>query len=261
MGFIIASELNLFEKVLPAGVREIHLGAADWAVIHPPVILATLFVFGLLAVGATLARRTLVDQEAAILPEEKLSIRNSFEVAIEALLFLMNDIIGPAGRRFLPLVGTLALFILLGNIIGLIPGLKPPTMSVNTAGAWAVIVFLSYNAVGISRHGFGYVKQFLGPFFGPFKIGGLTIPKLPLLFWIMLPIELISHFARMLSLTIRLIGNMFADHAVIAIFLTMVPIGVPVIFMALGLVVSMLQAFIFALLTMVYIGLALEEEH
>ena len=77
----------------------------------------------------------------------------------------------------------------------------------------------------------------------------------------MLPIELISHFARMLSLTIRLIGNMFADHAVIGIFLTLVPIGIPIIFMALGVVVSVLQAFIFALLTMVYIGLALEEEH
>jgi len=261
VGLVIASELNLFESVFPEGLREIHLGAADWAVIQPPVILGSLFIFALLTIGATLARRTLVDHKTAILPEEKLSFRNGFEVTIEALLFLMNDIIGPAGRRFLPLVGTLALFILLGNLIGLIPGLKPPTMSVNTAGAWAVIVFLSYNAVGIRQHGFGYVKQFLGPFFGPFKIGGLTIPKLPMLFWIMLPIELISHFARLLSLTIRLIGNMFADHAVIAIFLTMVPVGVPVIFMALGMVVSVLQAFIFALLTMVYIGLALEEEH
>ncbi|MDP3938775.1 MAG: FoF1 ATP synthase subunit a [Deltaproteobacteria bacterium] len=261
MGFVLASELNLFEEVIPESLREIHLGAPGWAVVHPPVILATLFVFGLLALGAVLARRRLADSEEALLPDGAFSIRNSFEVIIEALLFLMHDIIGPAGRKFLPLIGTMALFILLGNLIGLIPGLKPPTMNVNTAGAWAVIVFFSYHAVGIGQHGFGYVKQFLGPFFGPFKIGGLTIPKLPMLCWIMLPIELISHFARMLSLTIRLIGNMFADHAVIAIFLAMVPIGIPVIFMALGMVVSLLQAFIFALLTMVYIGLALEEEH
>jgi len=261
VGFVVASELNLFEAITPEGLREIHLGASSWAVIHPPVILGTLFVFGLLALGAAMARRALVQRDTALLPEGGVSIRNSFEIVIEALLFLMHDIIGPAGRKYLPLVGTLALFILLGNLIGLVPGLAPPTMNVNTAGAWAVIVFFSYHAVGIGQHGFGYVKQFLGPFFGPFKIGGLTIPKLPLLFWIMLPIELISHFARMLSLTIRLIGNMFADHAVIAIFLAMVPIGIPVIFMALGLVVSLLQAFIFALLTMVYIGLALEEEH
>ena len=258
---LLSSGINFFEAIVPAGLREIHVGAADWMAIQPPVIIGSLFVFGLLAIGATVARRTLESGENALIPEEKLSLRNNFEVVIEALLFLMNDIIGPAGRRFLPLIGTLALFILLGNLLGLVPGFSPPTMNVNTAGAWAVIVVFSYHAVGISQHGWGYVKQFLGPFFGPFKLGGVTIPKLPFLFFIMLPIELISHFARLLSLTIRLIGNMFADHAVIAIFLLMVPIGVPIIFMALGTVVSVLQAFIFSLLTMVYIGLALEEEH
>jgi F-type H+-transporting ATPase subunit a len=257
----LQEHLNFFEAIVPAGLRVIQVGSEAWMVIHPPVLVGTLFIFGLLALGATVARRSLMNHETALIPEEKISVRNGFEVVIEALLFLMNDIIGPAGRRFLPLVGTLALFIVLGNLIGLVPGFSPPTMNVNTAAAWAVIVFFSYHAIGISHHGGAYVKQFLGPFFGPFRVAGVTIPKLPMLFPIMLPIELISHLARMLSLTIRLIGNMFADHAVIAIFLAMVPIGIPIIFMALGTVVSLLQAFIFALLTMVYIGLALEEEH
>jgi F-type H+-transporting ATPase subunit a len=253
--------LNLFEAIVPPGLREIRFGPEFWNVIHPPVLVGTLFIFGLLILGAARARRALENRETSLVPESKVSIRNGFEVIIEAILFLMNDIIGHGARRFLPLIGSIALFVLVGNLLGLIPGFSPPTMSVNTAGAWAVIVFFFYHAIGIGHHGFGYVKQFLGPFFGPFKIGGLTIPKLPLLSPIMLPIELISHFARMLSLTIRLIGNMFADHAVIGIFLALVPIGIPIIFMALGVVVSVLQAFIFALLTMVYIGLALEEEH
>jgi len=257
----LEEHVNFFEAIVPAGLREVRFGPEFWNVIRPPVILGTLFVFGLLILGAVRARRALQNHDTGLVPEAGVSLRNSFEVIIEAILYLMNDIIGHNARRFLPLVGSIAFFILLGNLLGLIPGLKPPTMSVNTAGAWAVIVFFSYHAIGIRHHGFGYVKQFLGPFFGPFRIGPVTIPKLPLLFWIMLPIELISHFARMLSLTIRLIGNMFADHAVIGIFLTLVPIGVPILFMALGVVVSLLQAFIFSLLTMVYIGLALEEEH
>jgi F-type H+-transporting ATPase subunit a len=251
----------VFEAIVPEGLREIHVGSQPWMKIDPPVILGTLFVFALLVLAGTVARRALVNRETALVPEEKVSLRNTFEVVIEAILFLMDDIIGHGAKKYLPLIGSIALLVLLGNLIGLIPGFSPPTMSVDTAGAWAVIVFVAYNAIGIARHGFGYVKQFLGPFFGPFKAGPLTIPKLPLLFPIMLPIELISHLARMLSLTIRLIGNMFADHAVIGIFLALVPIGIPIIFMALGVVVSFLQAFIFCLLTMVYIGLALEEEH
>jgi len=257
----LEEHLNVFDAIVPPGLREIRVGPDEWMTIHPAVIVGTLFVFALLLLAASRARRTLLDHETALVPEEKVSLRNVFEIVIEAILFLMNDIIGHNARRFLPLIGSIALFVLVGNLLGLIPGFSPPTMNVNTAGAWAVIVFVSYNAIGIARHGFGYVKQFLGPFFGPFRIGRIVIPKLPLLSPIMLPIELISHFARMLSLTIRLIGNMFADHAVIGIFLALVPVGVPIIFMALGVMVSVLQAFIFALLTMVYIGMALEEEH
>jgi F-type H+-transporting ATPase subunit a len=257
----LEEHVNFFETVIPPGLREVRFGPEFWNVIHPSVILGTLFVFVLLVLAAARARRVLESQETALIPEAEVSLRNGFEVVIEAILYLMNDIIGPGAGRFLPLVGSIAIFLLIGNLLGLIPGLAPPTMSVNTAGAWAVIVFFAYNAIGIRHHRSAYVKQFLGPFFGPFRIGRVTTPKIPLLFWIMLPIELVSHFARMLSLTIRLIGNMFADHSVIGIFLVLVPIGIPIFFMALGVVVSLLQAFIFSLLAMVYIGLALEEEH
>ena len=159
----------------------------------------------------------------------------------------MRENIGPTWPSYLPLIGTLGVFILISNLMGLVPGLGGPTAFIETNLCWAIMAFAVSEFCAIRAQGWSYIEHLAGPVW----------PLWPLLF----AIEVIAHASRLLSLTVRLTGNMFADHAVIAIFLTMVPIGVPVIFMALGMVVSVLQAFIFALLTMVYIGLALEEEH
>jgi F-type H+-transporting ATPase subunit a len=131
---------------------------------------------------------------------------------------------------------------------------------VNTAAAWALISFATYNYVGIRQHGWKYVYQFMGPALLNLNIGGKDY-HVRILTPIFFPLELVLHVARIITLTVRLIANMFADHAVVGVWIGIVPIVIPAIFMGLGLFVAFLQAFVFALLTMIYIGQALEEPH
>ena len=128
------------------------------------------------------------------------------------------------------------------------------------AAAWAVISFVVYNYVGIKTHGWKYIYQFMGPVLMEREIGGKHY-HIRLLAPVFLPLEILLNLARVLTLTVRLVANMFADHKVIAVWIGMVPIVIPAIFMGLGLIVSVLQAFVFSLLTMIYIGIALEEPH
>ncbi len=188
-------------------------------------------------------------REEGVIPSERLSFRNFFELLLEGIVGQMRVTIGPEWHRFAPLVGTLGLFILISNLLGLVPGLTGPTSFIETNLAWALLSFVTYNMAGFQHHGLGYVKHFLGP--------------VPWLAPLMLPIELISHLSRIMSLTVRLTANMFADHTLVAIFLSfpLVQIFVPWLMMGLGLFVAFLQAFIFAYLTTVYIGMALQEEH
>jgi F-type H+-transporting ATPase subunit a len=131
---------------------------------------------------------------------------------------------------------------------------------VNTAAAWALISFATYNYVGIRHHGWKYVYQFMGPALLNLNIGGKDY-HVRILTPIFFPLELVLHVARIITLTVRLIANMFADHAVVGVWIGIVPIVIPAIFMGLGLFVAFLQAFVFALLTMIYIGQALGEPH
>ena len=188
-------------------------------------------------------------RDDSVIPSERLTVRNFFELLLEGIVGQMRTTIGPEWHRFAPVVGTLGLFILISNLLGLVPGLTGPTSFIETNLAWALLSFVTYNMAGIQHHGFGYVKQFLGP--------------VPWLAPLMFPIELISHLSRIMSLTVRLTANMFADHTLVAIFLSfpLVQIFVPWLMMGLGLFVAFLQAFIFAYLTTVYIGMALQEEH
>jgi F-type H+-transporting ATPase subunit a len=158
-----------------------------------------------------------------------------------------DQVIGHDYQRFVPYVTALGLFILVGNLLGLIPGFDSPTASPSVPLACAVATFIYYNFYGIRQHGWGYIKQFLGP------VGALS--------WLMLPIEIISHLARILSLTVRLFANMFAGDMVTLAFFSLVPVLVPVAFLGLHLFVSLVQTFIFVMLTMVYIGMAVSEEH
>jgi F-type H+-transporting ATPase subunit a len=150
--------------------------------------------------------------------------------------------------RFFPLIGALFMFILFNNLFALIPGFSAPTDSLKTNVGLALFVFLLTHVYGVKEHGLAYFKHFLGPS--------------PALIPLMLPIELISHVARPMSLAVRLMGNMMADHKVVMSFFALVPLLVPLPFLLLGLLVCFIQALVFCTLTMVYIGMAIEhEEH
>ena len=140
------------------------------------------------------------------------------------------------------------------------PGLDGSTSVSDTTWAWAVIAWVFYTAIGIGKHKGKYLIKFMGPSFFEREIGGRKI-HFRLLAPIFLVLEIPLDLARILTLAVRLLANMFADHTVIGVWLVLVPLGVPAIFMGLGIVISVLQAFVFALLTMIYIGLALEEPH
>ncbi len=158
-----------------------------------------------------------------------------------------HEIIGHDSEGFTPFLMALALFILLMNMIGLIPGFESPTESPAVTLGCAFLAWVYYQAHGFRHHGVAYLKHFAGP-----------------VWWLaplMLPIEIISHLARMMSLTIRLFANMFAGGLVTLVFFSLIPIGVPVIFLGLHVGVSLLQTYIFVLLTTVYLSGAVADEH
>lgn len=188
----------------------------------------------------------------AIIPEPNLSLRNVVEVALEALYKQARQIIGKDAARYFPVIGSLALFIFFSNILGLIPGFIPPTDNWNTTFACGTFVFLYYNYHGLRVNGWAHVAHIANPtgqWWGWFLA--------PLMF----PIEVVSHFARPFSLGVRLAANMMGDHAVLSAFLGLVPILVPLPFMALGLMVCAIQTLVFVLLSMIYIGLSVQEAH
>jgi len=225
----------------------------------PWVVSSSLFAAALLIVAGLAVRRA-VANGGGVLPEEGISVRNVLEVVVEYLCGLGQMTMGDEYRRYFPVVGTIFLFILISNLMSLVPGLAGSTGDVNTTAAWAIISFVVYNWVGIKTHGWKYIYQFMGPSLWEPEIGGKHYHVRVLApFFLILEIPL--HLARILTLAVRLLANMFADHTVVLAWIALVPILVPAVFMGLGILVSVLQAFVFALLTMIYIGLALEEAH
>lgn len=185
--------------------------------------------------------------EARLVPEAKGSLTNLFEVATEQLLSLVEGIAGKSAPRYLPIIGSLFIYIFFSNMLSVIPGFLPPTDNINTNLACGLTVFVYYNYVGFKEHGFGYIKHFMGP----------IVWLAPL----MLVIELIGHFVRPISLSLRLFGNITGDHLVLGIFSNLVPLLIPVIFLGLGVFVAFIQAFVFSLLSLIYVGLATEHDH
>lgn len=226
----------------------------------PWIVLSALFAAALLLLAGLSVKRAVAGEQGGIVPEEGVSIRNVVEVVIEALGDLGETTIGPEWRRYFPVVGSIFFFVLVSNVMSLVPGLLGSTSDVNVTFAWAIISFVVYNFVGIKRHGWKYIYQFMGPSIMNMEIGGKHY-HVRLLAPVFLILEIPLHIARILTLGIRLLANMFADHTVVVIWISLVPIAIPAIFMGLGLLVSFLQAFVFALLTMIYIGQALEEPH
>ena len=169
------------------------------------------------------------------------------EIGVESINAMLDGFIGPGGRKYFPVLGGFAFFILSSNLITNVPGFQPPTADLNTTVALAVMSFLLYNYLCIRAQGFGYAKQFTG------DVWWMT----PL----MIPIEIISHLSRPLSLSIRLFGNIFAEHTLAGVFFMLVPFGLPLVFAPLGVFVAFMQTFVFVLLSMVYIAGALEHGH
>ncbi|MDY6973145.1 MAG: F0F1 ATP synthase subunit A [Thermodesulfobacteriota bacterium] len=174
--------------------------------------------------------------------------QNFFEVIIETLENFMVDISGPEGRFFFPYIATIFLFIFVSNLIGLVPGLFSPTANLNTTVALALCTFFVTHGIGIKFHGVKYVKHFVGP-----------------VWWLaplMLPIELIGHLARVMSLSVRLFGNIFGKETVLAILFGLAGfylVPLPILF--LGILVSFIQALVFMLLSTMYFVGSMEEAH
>lgn len=225
------------------------------------LVIRALAVIALLVLASLAVRKRLAATNGGIVPDEGVTIRNTIEVILEGLTGLAKQTMGPEWKKWFPFVGAMFFFILIANLIGLIPGIGGITDDVNTAAAWAIISYVLFNYVGIREHGIGhYLIKYMGPSFYTWHVGGKHIHVRPL-FWLFFPLETILDAARMATLSIRLIANMFADHTVVAVFLGLVPIGVPAIFLGLGIMVCVLQAFVFSLLTMIYVNLALQEAH
>ncbi|UCC39455.1 MAG: F0F1 ATP synthase subunit A [Candidatus Aminicenantes bacterium] len=177
-------------------------------------------------------------------------LQSVLELIIQAFEGLLTDIIGEGGKRYLPLIATIGLFIFSCNILGLAPGMMSPTSKLNVTVGCALVVFFYYHWQGIKSQGlFKYLKHFTGP-----------IPLLAPLFF---PIEVISHFSRPVSLSLRLFGNIFAEELLIVVMASIIPFFLPLPFMVIAILTATIQAGVFVLLSCVYIGgaVAHEEEH
>lgn len=179
--------------------------------------------------------------------------QNFVEVLVESLLKISEDNIGRKwGQHFFPLIGTIGLYILVCNLMGLIPGFTAPTSNINTTASMAVPVFLATHYYGIKVHGFKYLNHFLGPI--------RSIAAIPLMI-LMFFVEFIGHLVRPVTLSVRLFGNMIAKHMILFALGLLAPLIVPVTILGLGVLVSLIQTFVFVLLTALYLAGAVEETH
>ena len=204
-------------------------------------------ISALLVLMSIVAARTVGAGETAAIPAEGISVKGIFEVIVEFIFGLTEMVIGEHGRKFVPMFASIFLFILANNLVGLIPGMMPATENLNTTLAMGVFMFFVYNIMGIKANGWGYLKHFMGP----------VIWLAPL----MVVVELISHIVRPVSLGLRLANVMAGDHTVVGLFLDLFPIGLPIPFYLLGIFVCVVQAFVFTLLSMVYIAMATAHDH
>jgi F-type H+-transporting ATPase subunit a len=222
-------------------------------VTHETVHVATCAaVGGLLVVMAFAGRAVLGSGDSAVMPASKFSLKGLVEIFLEFIVGLTDMVIGEhEGRKFVPMFSAIFLFVWVQNLTALLPGMTPATDNINTTLALGLFSFVAYNYYGFREHGIHYLKQFLGP--------------LLLLAPLMVVIELIGHMVRPLTLGLRLYGNIMADHTVLAVFLGMFEklwfIPVPAIFYGMGIFVASMQAFVFTMLTMIYVSMAISHDH
>lgn len=207
-----------------------------------------LVVTTVIVVLSVLYKASLKAVEAEVFPDGSVSLKNVIQSAVEALNSLVKGTVPKHPEQFTPVLGSVFLFIFVSNLLGLVPGFLPPTQVMYTNLGVAVCVFVYYHYVGVKTVG---VKHYLAHFVGPIAALGV----------IMVPIEIISHTIRPLALSLRLYGNIYGDHQVIEAIVGLVPVVVPVVFMAFGIFVSFMQAYVFTLLSTVYVALAMDDGH
>src|SRR6202167_3071786 len=231
---------HLFASPVTSLLRALHIEPRYPTAPIPNSFAMEVLVFSLLLILFLLVRSRLsVDRPG--------SAQHAFEGVQGFIQGQSDEIIGHHSEGYTAFLASLCFFILFCNLIGVIPGFESPTAVPVVPLGLAICAFVYYQAQGFKHSGVAYLKHFLGPVWW--------------LSWLMLPIEIISHLARMLSLTIRLYANMFAGDMVTLVFFSLVPIGVPIIFLGLHIGVSLLQTYIFILLTTVYLQGAVAEEH
>jgi len=212
---------------------------------HPAYPITNAFAMELLVFGFLLALFLLVRSRLSV--DSLGGLQHAFESVEGFVHDQAHEIIGHHSSPYIPFFAIVFLFILTCNMIGLIPGFESPTGVPYVPLGCAICSFLYYHTQGFKHAGVGYLKHFLGP--------------IPALAPLMLPIELISHTARLLSLTVRLWANIFAGDLITLVFFSMIPIGIPIIFLGLHIVVAVLQAYVFMLLSIIYVSGAVAEEH
>ena len=211
-----------------------HFAHSNVHVIYMWVVMAILIFFGWLA-----------GKKVDLVPGP---VQNVFEVLVSGLEEFMVGVTGEEGRWLFPLVASIFLFVFIGNLIGLVPGFFPPTANLNTTAALALVVFVFTHVIGVKYHGAKYYKHFMGPVWW-------MVP-------IILPIEIIGHFSRILSLSFRLFGNMMGHELVLGILFALAgAFFAPLPIMALGIFVALVQAFVFFLLSVMYFTGAMEHAH
>jgi F-type H+-transporting ATPase subunit a len=230
---------RLFSRPAAALLALIGIKVKDPANCIPDYVVMVLIVaaFLMLTLGLAARKRRLVPGK----------LQSALELIIEFFVGQLTEIIGPEGRKFLPMLGTVGLFIFCSNLLGLIPGFMSPTSKLNVTIGCALTVFVYYHYQGMKAQGFfKYLKHFMGP--------------VPALAPLMVPIELISHFSRPVSLSIRLFSNIFAEEVLIVVIASIIPYFLPLPFMALSIFTGFLQSFIFILLACIYIAGAISHE-
>ncbi len=243
---------HLVEELAAQLSQPVNDEGVTW-IAHGPIgvqhVFGLILVLILLILIGLIARVRLGDPQKALVPEDKLTARTFVELLVSATYSMMADVMGKkAAKFFLPLIGTCAFVILISNFLGLLPGFTPPTDSLNTTVAMSLVIFLATHIFGFKENGLGYLKHFFGP----------VLFLAPLFF----VIEIISNLARPLSLSIRLMANMFADHQVLSQVSGLVKWLVPVAPMVLGSLVCVVQTLVFCILSTVYISMAIaHHEH
>jgi F-type H+-transporting ATPase subunit a len=219
----------------------------------------------LLLVFAFRARATLKTSPDPVVPAASLGARNIAELGMQLVVSQSDAIIGKQGRNYVPFFATFFFFILLSNLMGLLPGFAPPTGNLNTTLGLALVSFVGYNVIGAREQGSNYLKHFFGPMTslpGKSIVGKIAfVPVLLISVVFFFILEAFSHGFRPVSLSLRLFGNMMGDHQVIEAFISLTKLVVPVAFYIMGTLVSVIQAFVFTLLSMIYVALAISHGH